>query len=78
MKIAFTLIILTCLFNPGFSQEDSIKTSHEKFYHPVTRTEAPEEVAVKKEAPDIKTPDAPKAKIEPKKIRSKKAVARKE
>ncbi len=78
MKILFTFSIFSCLLSPAYSQEDSVKTAHEKFFQPVIQTEAPEEVITKKDAPAVSSTIAPTVEIEPKKIRNKKSGARKE
>ncbi|RYZ20752.1 MAG: hypothetical protein EOO10_22965 [Chitinophagaceae bacterium] len=78
MKILFAFIIFSCLLSPAFSQEDSVKTAHEKFFQPVIQTEAPEEVTTRQDVPAPSSTTAPKVEIEPKKIRNKKSGAKKE
>ncbi len=77
MKNVILIAALCFASHSASAQEDSVKTSHEKFYQPVMQTEAPEEVIAKKDVQAPPTLIAPKH-IETKKIKHKKSGARKE
>ncbi|RYF91579.1 MAG: hypothetical protein EOO00_08075 [Chitinophagaceae bacterium] len=78
MKIVLMLFLLTGTASGAYSQEDSIKTSHEKFYQPITKIEVPDEVMMKKEVSKPSSEEALKAKVDTRKVQRKKTVARKD